>query len=227
MNIDFHAHILPKADHGSDSVETSLRQLAMARAGEIDVLAATPHFYPNRDTAEAFFERRERCHADLCKEPSASKPRLLLGAEVHLCRGLEHLAELHKLCLQGTNLLLLELPADFRMNSYLPTLEALLYDCKVRPILAHVERYSADTIQSLFHMGFLGQLNVSSLCRFMGRRQRLRWIEEGYIVALGSDIHGAKTDYSDFMQVRNQYSKHYDAVMKRCEALILISNKTD
>ena len=106
------------------------------------------------------------------------------------------------------------------MSTYLSTLEALLYDCKVRPILAHVDRYSTDTIQNLFHMGFLGQLNASSLCRFLGRKQRLRWIEEGKIVALGSDIHGIKPGYTEFVQVRKQYPQHYAAMMERCEALI-------
>lgn len=220
MNIDFHAHFLPKADHGSDSVTTSLRQLALARAAEIDVLAATPHFYPKQDTAEAFLERRDACSAALRKEWTETKPQLRLGAEVHLCRGLEHLSELRQLCLQDTDLLLLELPGDFRMNSYLPTLEALLYDCKIRPILAHVDRYNPDTIESLFQMGFLGQLNASSLCRFFGRKQRLRWIEAGHIVALGSDIHGVQTGYTEFMQVRKQFPKHYAAIMERCEALI-------
>ena len=28
--VDFHSHILPRADHGSDSVETSLKQLKLA-----------------------------------------------------------------------------------------------------------------------------------------------------------------------------------------------------
>ena len=220
MNIDFHAHFLPKADHGSDSVTTSLQQLALAQEAEIDVLAATPHFYPKQDTAEAFLERRNVCYTSLCKEWSEAKPHLLLGAEVHLCRGLEHLPELRQLCLQGTDLLLLELPGDFRMNTYLSTMEALLYDCKLRPVLAHVDRYSTDTIQALLHMGFLGQLNASSLCRFLGRKQRLHWIEEGHIVALGSDIHGTKTGYTEFMQVRKQYPKHYAAIMERCKALI-------
>lgn len=220
MNIDFHAHVLPKADHGSDSVETSLRQLALARAAEIDVLAATPHFYPKQDTAEAFLTRRESSYAALTNECPEGKPQLLLGAEVHLCRGLEHLQELRQLCLQGTDLLLLELPGDFRMSSYLPTLEALLYDCKIRPVLAHVDRYSTDTIRSLFQMGFCGQLNASSLCRFWGRKQRLQWIEEGHIVALGSDLHGIETGYSEFAQVAKQYPKHYQAIMNRCEALM-------
>ena len=30
LTLDYHAHILPRCDHGSDGVETSLRQLAMA-----------------------------------------------------------------------------------------------------------------------------------------------------------------------------------------------------
>ena len=220
MNIDFHAHFLPKADHGSDSVETSLRQLALAQEAEIDVLAATPHFYPKQDNAEAFLERRKACYAELCQQWTGKKPILRLGAEVHLCRGLEHLPELRQLCLQGTDLLLLELPGDFRMSTYLSTLEALLYDCKIRPILAHVDRYSADTIESLFHMGFLGQLNASSLCRFFGRKQRLRWIEEGHIVALGSDLHGIKTGYTEFLQVRKQFPRHYATIMERCGALL-------
>ena len=225
MNIDFHAHFLPKADHGSDSVSMSLRQLALAQDAEIDLLAATPHFYPKKDTAEAFLERRKESYAALCKEWTGKTPILRLGAEVHLCRGLEHLPELKQLCLRGTNLLLLELPGDFRMSTYQSTLESLLYDCKIRPILAHVDRYNPDTIEALFHMGFSGQLNASALCRLFGRKRCLRWIEEGHIVALGSDLHGVKPGYAEFMQVRKQFPRHYETIQVRCKELLYEASK--
>lgn len=34
LTLDYHAHVLPGCDHGSDSVETSRKQLAMAAAGQ-------------------------------------------------------------------------------------------------------------------------------------------------------------------------------------------------
>ena len=56
---DFHAHILPCADHGSDSVETSLWQLSSAANHGVTRIIATPHFYPHRHTVEAFSKRRD------------------------------------------------------------------------------------------------------------------------------------------------------------------------
>ena len=65
LTLDYHAHILPRCDHGSDGVETSLRQLAMATEAGIRTVCATPHFYPHRENAAAFLERRARCAAAL------------------------------------------------------------------------------------------------------------------------------------------------------------------
>ena len=53
LTLDYHAHILPRCDHGSDGVETSLRQLAMAAEAGIRTVCATPHFYPHRRGAAA------------------------------------------------------------------------------------------------------------------------------------------------------------------------------
>ena len=41
---DFHSHVLPGADHGSDSVETSERQLELVDGAGIDRVVAAPHF---------------------------------------------------------------------------------------------------------------------------------------------------------------------------------------
>ena len=57
LTLDYHAHILPRCDHGSDGVETSLRQLAMAAEAGIRTVCATPHFYPHRENAAAFLEQ--------------------------------------------------------------------------------------------------------------------------------------------------------------------------
>ena len=46
--IDFHSHVLPGIDDGSDSVATSLAMLAEMKAQGIEAVFATPHFYANR-----------------------------------------------------------------------------------------------------------------------------------------------------------------------------------
>lgn len=59
LSLDYHAHVLPGCDHGSDRLETSLRQLDMAAAAGIRTSAQTPHFYPHKESAESFLRRRE------------------------------------------------------------------------------------------------------------------------------------------------------------------------
>lgn len=58
LSLDHHAHVLPGCDHGSDGLETSLRQLDMAAAVGIRTVCATPHFYPHRESVESFLRRR-------------------------------------------------------------------------------------------------------------------------------------------------------------------------
>ena len=49
-SIDFHAHILPGVDHGSNSVEISDFQLKLAAESMIDTVIATSHFYPHKES---------------------------------------------------------------------------------------------------------------------------------------------------------------------------------
>ncbi len=218
-HIDLHAHILPKADHGSDSLETSLKQLALAKEAEIQILAATPHFYPGSDTAEAFLERRSRCLAELTAVPDLNAPELLPGAEVQLCRGLNHLLQLRELCFQGTDVILLELPPDFRFKQYERTLESIRYDCKLQVVIAHVDRYP-ELAEPVLDAGFMGQLNASSLCTMFRKKKLYDWIEQGSIVALGSDLHGIKTGYTEFLKAKSKLGSLYGEIMSRTQALL-------
>ena len=50
LSLDYHAHILPGCDHGSDGLVTSLKQVEMAASAGVKTICATPHFYPHKDS---------------------------------------------------------------------------------------------------------------------------------------------------------------------------------
>ena len=218
MNIDFHAHLLPAADHGSDGLQTSLRQLQLAREAGMDRVIATPHFYPRHEELDTFLARRTEAAAALRQGDAASF--VLLGAEVQLCRSLHRLERLEELCIEGTRVLLLELPPDFSLRTYEHTLDALLCEKKLTVVLAHIDRYDTQRIDFLLESGFLGQLNASSFCHFRTRRRSLDWAQSARVVALGSDIHGVQTGYREFLKAKKRLGTDYDALMQRTNTLL-------
>ncbi len=221
MNIDFHAHILPGADHGSYNLETSLQQVTLARRAGIDVLAATPHFYPDHEPLPAFLERRERTERLLREALPSDAPKIVVAAEAHLCRGMEHIDGLEQLCFSGTNVLLLELPMDFSLRAYEQTIDSLLYEHKLNVVLAHIDRYAESTIDFLLDFGFQAQINAGSFCRLRTRKRSMRWANElDAVVALGSDIHGCETGYRDFLKMKEKLGGTYDVIMARTQKLL-------
>ena len=223
FQIDFHSHILPAADHGSDSLETSLQQVALAAEFGIDLMIATPHFYPRYDSAAEFLRRRAACAEELFQALSKGEqkaPKILLASEVQLCRNLDKLPELDQFCVQGTNVLLLELPGNFSMHHHEQTVESLIYGRKLRVVLAHIDRYDTNTIDLLLDMGCYAQLNVSSLCHLRSRRRSLQWASGDCVVALGSDIHGTAVGYKEFAQAKKRLKNDYDAIMARTKSLL-------
>ncbi len=196
---DFHAHILPGADHGSDGLKTSLRQLELAEQAGIHRIVATPHFYPQSDDIGEFLARRERTCRELT-EAYRGSVRILLGAEVHLCVGLDHLKQLDQLCIRGTDTILLELPFHGYQSGLTETFQRLLESGRFNPVLAHVDRYDAELMNRLFQLGLSGQLNSEPFTRLLGRHRLTRWIDEGAIVALGSDIHGTQIGYTQYLK---------------------------
>ena len=164
MEIDFHAHILPRCDHGSDSWRTSRQQLKLAREAGVEVICATSHFYGHHTSVEHFLEKRQRCYEDLMAHAPKGSPRVLLGAEVLAFEGIERLPGLAKLRLQGTKMLLLEMPFTRWSDGLLESVEALSEDERFRIVLAHVDRYDRRAVEQLFELNYVrGQLNVDNL----------------------------------------------------------------
>ena len=149
LSLDYHAHVLPGCDHGSDRLETSLRQLDMAAAAGIRTVCATPHFYPHKESAESFLRRRAECAQLLRAHLPERAPQICLGAEVLICDGMERLDGLYRLCREGTNELLLEMPFYAWPESIWDTLYQLLDLQDIQIILAHAERYPAADIEQL------------------------------------------------------------------------------
>lgn len=215
--VDFHSHILPGADHGSSSVETSLGQLRLASSSGVQRIVATPHFYPHRDSVERFILRRSKCFDDLRAHMTDDCPSIRLGAEVLVCNNINNLPGLEQLCIAGSRILLLELPFNDFSYHYVDTVEQIIRD-GYRVVLAHADRYPEENIEKMLYCGAKIQLNADSLATLLKKKHLYRWMERGKVVALGSDIHGDDAA---------AYKKFVVAQKKMGEYLPLIKSASD
>lgn len=218
ITTDFHAHILPYADHGSDSVETSLKQLRIISSYGIKRVVATPHFYPESDNVEMFLERREDCAGELRRALRPEDPEVILGAEVLICNGIERMEGLSRLAIPGTNCILLEMPMTKWSDVTYDTIYAISKMGLV-PVMAHIDRYDPRNIEELMRIDVLAQLNPEPFLSHKGRKFAERWLETGRVVAVGSDLHMAheKTykSFSSACEALGKYAGHVERSMQR------------
>lgn len=210
--VDFHAHVLPGADHGSYSVEMSSFQLESARSHGVRRIIATPHFYPNEHSVSSFLRSRNAAYERLIARVGVEIPEIRLGAEVMICNGLENMPDIEKLYIHGTSTVLLELPfTDFQLE-YVDTVYNLI-SRGVDVVMAHADRYPPDHITRMLEVGARLQLNVDSLSKLFVKKHLYSWIANGNVVAIGSDIH--KRDgrvYSQFKKIAGKLDKLTDIV---------------
>ncbi len=253
---DFHTHILPGIDDGSQDLEETRRLLAQEMQQGVTRILATPHFYAGRDTEEHFFRKRERAlrsvrealaaedieremsaEADLnpthktrsrvlhtkeetvqagdlpgrqepagsghLPEPETTKssgaekkiiPEIRAAAEVYYFPHMGEADILPRLCMEGGNLLLLEMPFVQWTESMYRDVERILRKQKLTVMLAHVERYwefqrDKGVWNAVFDLPVYPQINAGSLLRFRSRGFVLKFLRAGHQVLLGSDCH--------------------------------------
>lgn len=207
--IDFHTHILPNMDDGSSNVEESLYLLNVLENEGVDTVCLTPHFYPNNEEINEFILRRNKAYKELIKEYKGSL-KLLLGAEVRYFRGISNYEEIKQLCLENTNLLLLELPFNEPISdSMLTETIKLSKNFNLKIVLAHIERYDIDNemIKNLKNSGILIQANTESFIGFIsGKTQRNR-LKMGLIDLIGSDSHNKDTRIPNYEKATNILNK--------------------
>lgn len=197
--IDWHSHILPNMDDGSRNVAESVNLLKMLAAQYVDTVIATPHFYANAESKEVFLQRRSQCYHKLMEEISSETdlPRILLGAEVKYYSGISARNDLRDLCIEGTHLLLLEMPFSEWTEYTIRELNILACSKGIVVILAHIERYfslqKADVWSKLRGNGILMQVNANFFTGAFTKRKALRLLDDGFVHMIGSDCHGVTT----------------------------------
>lgn len=141
--IDFHTHILPGIDDGSKDIDMTEKMLRMEQTMGVSHIFATPHFYGHRRSVESFLERRSKAldKVNELLKADNSLPRISVGAEVYYFTGIGRAAQLESLCIEGTNILLLELPFTQWHNDIAKDISELMDRRGLHVILAHLERY--------------------------------------------------------------------------------------
>ena len=229
--VDFHAHIIPGADHGTSKNETTKKQLEVLSCAGIGKVVATPHFYPHKMLLEDFLARREVCIEKMKEILSEESPLVYPAAEVLLTPRLDEMKGLEKLCIKGTNCLLVEMPSidfDTEMSNTLSNIKAH----GLNPILAHIDRYPKENLDRIFSRGLLFQLNAPAFLSLFGSKKFFTYAEYNEAVALGSDIH-EKDGYDEFDRACKKLAAKgsYDALMERSAAVLknakFINEKAD
>ena len=142
--IDFHTHILPGLDDGSQDIAMTEAMLLEEKRQGVNLVVATPHFYANQMSIDGFLKNRAEAldKMERVRETSdVSLPRVIAGAEVYYFQGLGRAEAIGRLCVGETRTILVELPFTQWDEEMIRDIEALSERQNLNVVLAHIERY--------------------------------------------------------------------------------------
>ena len=211
--VDFHSHILPSIDDGSESVEESVQLLDKLSQQGISQVVATPHFYADQRTIERFLTKREEAYNRLRDRIKTDHPQIRLGAEVLYYPGISRLDGIEKLCIEGTRVLLLEMPVARWSDSTIREVIEIAVSYNLTLVLAHIERYvflqHPGVLEELLNNGVLMQVNASLFTDWFTRRKGFKLLDNHAMHLLGSDCHGVRNRPPQMGEACHILSKKY------------------
>lgn len=192
--IDFHSHILPGIDDGSRNVETSIGMLRMCREQGVDIMIATPHFYADSNRVERFVENRKNAYDKVMAE-NADIPHIMMGAEVAFFDGISRAERVDALTIEGTNIMLLEMPFVTWSDSVVHEVRDLIEKRHFHIILAHIERFlkipgNKSYVEQVLELPVTVQVNAETLLDFRQKGRMFKMFRNGTAHIIGSDCHG-------------------------------------
>lgn len=198
--IDFHTHILPGIDDGSDCVQTSLKMLHMEAEQGITHVVATPHFYACEERLDRFLSNRSRAEEILRNEMRRypQMPQLLIGAEVLFFRGISESNFIQHLTIEKTSCILVEMGQPPWSESIYKELDLIYQRWGITPIIAHIDRYitplrTYGIPQRLADLPVLIQANSSFFLNHFTAGMAIKMLRNDQIHLLGSDCHNLTT----------------------------------
>ncbi len=208
--IDFHSHVLPSIDDGSSSTEMSVEMLKATYEQKIRKIVATPHFYPERMNLSSFLERRRDAVRKLLPYYNKEEmPTVYVGAEVAYYPSIGDGEIIRKLCIQGTDTILIEMPFTRWSNYDIDNILRLKREQDLNVVIAHIERYmdwqKKDTLPYLVENGIRIQSNGEFF--LSSKREAMKLLEKGYIHILGSDMHNTTTRKQTLLEAREEIKK--------------------
>ena len=205
--IDFHSHILPEVDDGSQSVEESIALLRKEAEQGITHVVATPHFYPRYDTPEQFLARRAEAEAVLRAEMEkhTGLPKLSIGAEVYFFNGISDSEAISGLTINQNRCILIEMPPAQWTDKMYRELEDLHTKQGLLPVVAHVDRYlgrfrTYGIPERLAQLPVLVQANAEFFLDKKTAAMALRLLKRNQIHLLGSDCHNMTSRSPNLME---------------------------
>jgi protein-tyrosine phosphatase len=215
---DFHCHCLPGIDDGAKNPEIASEMLKRLKKQGIDKVVATPHYYPFEESISSFLERRQRAYETLRRALTDEMPEIVLGAEVLLKNDISS-EDLLPLCIEGTSIIMAELPWPRSTYWLAGELETILYSRRLIPMIAHIDRYvlsytkeSLDDILSLENI--MLQVNNAAFSNMKIRRFLLDLGKEGFEFYPGSDSHNLTDRAPDFDRLKRAVKrKKYSAIL--------------
>ncbi len=221
--IDFHSHVLPSIDDGAKDVNEALMMLQDAYEKGIGVVFATPHLkvYSDGELSEALKTRDEAFEVlvNEAKQRGTLIPEVKKGFEVHLDKDITEFLDFSKICIEGTNKMLVEMPMRYWDKFATDRIEALKKKGIV-PILAHIERYigfKKNIEKALLLDGVIYQVNADAFFGFRRMRLVKKLFKMGKIVVVGSDMHnmaGRKNKMSEAYEKAMRKNKGYEMMFK-------------
>lgn len=206
MIVDFHSHILPGVDDGAQDLKMSLDMLTILKKQGVGLVAATPHFYPHRQPLTEFLHNRQQAYEKLKSQWEDDTPGIMLAAEVYVERDI-HKLDLHPLCYDNTDLLLVELPYTYHHWS-LEEVYNLSINQSIKPVFAHLDRYmkmySQDEVEEILSFdNAVFQFNHNALFHHETRHAVVKLIKQDYPVIFGSDFHNFESRISRWLKARS------------------------
>lgn len=193
--LDIHSHILPGIDDGSKSPEETAQLLTLLQQQGVTTVAATSHFYADRETPDDFLQRRKEA---LSKLPDTTTVQILPGAEVAYFPGMGNCDAIVPLQIGSTGLLLVEMPFRPWTDRIVADICSIPLQLGLIPVLAHVDRYRQRNqfpkyLRQLLDNDVLFQCNAEAFERGPQCRWALQLVKKGYLHFLGSDCHNLTT----------------------------------